>query len=106
MYHIEKIKADLITEIKSQIKEPIINCPLYDSESDTWKDSTDPMEQSIEAVVEFEWFVSVHITTLNPDSVFGVSETEDEHDTQEFSYEELDLEALYKIANYLEKRNS
>ena len=51
MYNVEKIKSDLITNIKSQITEPIINCPLYDPETDTWEKSTDPMKKSIEAVV-------------------------------------------------------
>ena len=106
MYNVEKIKSDLITNIKSQITEPIINCPLYDPETDTWEKSTDPMKKSIEAVVGgvFDGYVAVHIAELHPDTVFGVYETEDSHDTEYFDYEDLDIESLYEISNYLEKR--
>jgi hypothetical protein len=112
MYNVEKIKTDLIESIKSQIVDTIINNPQYNKETDRWEDSdsdTDSMEQTIEAVVyEFteECYVALHITELHTDKVFGVYETSDIHYTDYFEYEDLDLEALYEISNYLEKLNN
>ena len=105
MYNVSEIRTNVINHIKSQITEPIINCPLYDSETDSWEQSTDPMKQSIEAVIfcESDEYVPLHILELHPNLVYGVYETTDFHDTECFNYEDLNLECLYEISNYLEK---
>ena len=105
MYNVKELKKNLINHIKSQITDPIINCPLYDSETDSWEQSTDPMKQDIEAIVVsvLDEIVSVHILELHPNLVYGVYETTDFHDTECFNYEDLNLECLYEISNYLEK---
>lgn len=114
VYDVDKMKADLIREIKRRINEewlidklPIINCTYYNAETDTWENplSPDPLNKPIEAYTSGYLDVvlsPIQILELSCDEVSGVVESEEFREIESFPYEDIDFEGLYEIINYLE----